>query len=269
MAKDFADHFGFTNIPFGKDLDHKDLFRYPQIDELYKILDLTLKSMTATLVTGQAGTGKTTAIRGFLDILPTNRYKIVYLGYDQKGSTMFARMAQEFGTSLMISKGHRMLRLSQYIERNIVGSGKQLVLVIDEAHLLEGSTLEDIRLLTSSEMDRKSHVTLVLLGQLWLRSKLKSHGHEALYQRMRFRYGLEGLTQQQTKDYVKHHLRLVGCNRELFSEGALGLIFFHSGGILREINNLCVESLFKAFSQNKEKVDEKHVKLVVDQRETA
>jgi len=263
----FTEWFGLKGIPFGKDVDTKGLFTYPQVSELHQLLELTIESRTAMLVTGQAGTGKTTAIRVFLDDLPSNRYRVIYLGYDQRGQSMFARLAYEFG--LKLTNGNRMLQISEYMRRHITGSNKELVLVIDEAHLLEWRTLEDIRLLTNAEMDRKSAMTLILMGQLWLRTKLKSLGNEALYQRMRFRYGLEGLTQKQARDYIRHQLTLVGCTKEIFTDAAYSQLFLASGGILREINNLCIDAMVKAANQSLAKIDDKLMKLVIDQRETS
>jgi general secretion pathway protein A len=265
----FTEWFGLNTYPFGKDLDHSVLYAYPQLEELHQILDLTLESCSAALVTGQAGTGKTTAVRGFVETLPTNQYRVIYLGNDQTGHTLFARLALELGLKLSHANGQRMLQLKNHIQRHITGAGRQLVLVIDEAHLLDGRTLEDIRLLTNSQMDRRSDVILVLLGQLWLRSKLKNLGHEALYQRMRFRYGLEGLSRKQTSEYIQHHLQLVGCKKQLFTPAALEQLFLASGGILREINNLCVDCLLKASNLSKTEIDPKIVKMVTDQRDTA
>ncbi len=264
----FTEWFGLTRIPFDKDIDEKSIFLYSQIEELHQKLDLAVESQTGALVTGQAGTGKTTGTRVFLENLPSNRYRVIYLGYDQTGKSMFTRLAAEFGLKLSNSTS-RMIQLSQFIKRHILGSNKQLILVIDEAHLLEWRTLEDIRLLTNYEMDRRSAVTLILLGQLWLRTKLKNIGNEALYQRMRFRYGLEGLTKKQTIEYIQQQLRLVGCAKELFTDGAYSQVFLASGGILREINNLCVDALVQAANQGLQKVDEKLMKLVIDQRETS
>jgi general secretion pathway protein A len=267
MANRFTEWFGLTGIPFGKEIDGKSFLTYGQVEELHQILSLAIESRTAALVTGQAGTGKTTAVRMFAEQLPTDRHRVIYLGYDQTGPSMFARLAAEFGLK-MSGAGTRILMLSQFIKRQIAGANRQLILIVDEAHLLEWRTLEDIRLLTNSEMDSKSVVTLILLGQLWLRSKLKNAGNEALHQRMRFRFGLEGVTKKQTKEYIKHHLALMGCTKELFTDGAVDQIFMASGGILREINNIATECLIKAANQSLPKVDERFAKMVIDQRET-
>ena len=266
--KKFTEWFGFTRMPFNKNIDQHSAFVYPQVQELHQRLDLAIESQTGALITGQAGTGKTTGTRVFLDTLEANKYPVIYLGYDQTGRSMFARLASEFG--LKPANGTtRMIQLSQYIKRHVTGTNKQLILVVDEAHLLDWRTLEDIRLLTNSDMDRTTSVTLILLGQLWLRAKLKSSGNEALYQRMRFRYGLEGLSKKQTAEYIRQQLQLVGCTNELFTDAAYNLLFQASGGILREINNLSVDALVQAANQASHKIDDKLMKLVIDQRETS
>ncbi len=261
--------FGFTKIPFGKDLSAKEFFSYPQLTELYQILELAVASQTGTLVTGEAGTGKTTVLRGFLGTLPVNKYRTIYLGNDQDGGALFNRLGMELGVRVSIARNQRMFQLTQHIRRNVVGSGKQLVLVVDEAHLMDGKTLEEIRLLTNSDMDSRTDVILILLGQLWLRSKLKHHGHGALYQRLRFRYGMGGLTKQQTKSYIQHHFALCGCKKELLSDGAYDNVFMASGGILREINNLMVDALLKAMNHGKHKLDEEIIRMVVLQRDSS
>jgi len=261
------DYFKFNSMPFGKDVSQ--LFLYPQVEQVHQKIAVAVESATGILITGQAGTGKTTAVRGFTDGLPANKYKVIYLGYDQRGGAMFARLGQELGLNASSSRNHRMLQISKQIQRIVSGAGKQLLLVIDEAHLLEGSTLEDIRMLTNTDMDRRSDVIPIMLGQLWLRTKLKNLGHEALYQRLRFRYGLEGLTLKQATAYVKHHLMLVGCDRNLFSEAAMKGLFQASGGILREINNLCLEALLSAAGAKLELVDIPTIQKVLDERETS
>jgi general secretion pathway protein A len=265
--KKFTEWFGLKRIPFDRDIDEKSIFTYPQVQELHQKLELAIESNTGLLVTGQAGTGKTTGTRVFLDTLETNKYRVIYLGYDQTDKSMFARLAAEFGMKL--ATANRMLQLTQFIKRHVSGTSKQLILVVDEAHLLDWRTLEDIRLLTNTDMDRKSSVTLILLGQLWLRTKLKSSGNEALYQRMRFRYGLEGLSRKQTAEYIQQQLQVAGCTKPLFTDGAYTQLFQASGGILREINNLAIDALVQAANQDLQKVDESLMRLVIAQRETS
>lgn len=257
--------YGFKRTPFSKDLSFKELYRYPQLEELFERLQSTTNDGSGLLVTGRAGTGKTTAIRGYLDSLGAGN-RIIYLGQYRRGQALFARLGLEFGIRTNMHATNRMVNLIQKVSAES-GSGRPLVLVIDEAHLLEVEAFEDIRLLTNTDMDRRSPLSLIVIGQRWLRSKLKSEGHEALYQRLRLRYALEGLSEKETTAYIQHHLDLAGNGKVSFTPAAIKNIFVASEGILREINNICYESLLVGAKQKKQKIDEYIVSWVADQRE--
>lgn len=257
--------FGFERTPFSKDVSFRELYRYPQLEQLFDRVVSTTEDGTGLLVTGRAGAGKTTAIRGFLDSLNA-RHRVIYLGQYQRGTAMFARLGLEFGLRKHLLGPRRMVSLVQKISEES-STGRKLVLVIDEAHLLEKQTFEDIRLLTNADMDRRSPMSLIMIGQRWLRGMLKSETQEALYQRLRLRYALEGLSENETKEYIQHHLNLAGCTNSLFTAAAVSLIFVASEGILREINNICYESLLVAAAKKVKKVDEAIIGWVIDQRD--
>lgn len=262
MMREF---FGFEKAPFLKDLGFRELYRYPQLEQLFQRIQSTTEDGTGLLVTGRAGTGKTTAIRGYLESL-SSRFRVIYLGQYQRGSALFSRLGIEFGIRKNLAGPRRMVGLIQRITEEST-TGRRLVLVIDEAHLLENPTLQDIRLLTNADMDRRSPMSLILVGQRWLRGMLKVEGQEALYQRLRLRYSLEGLSEMETEEYIEHHLKLVGSSKVPFTPEAIKLIFVASEGILREINNICYEALLVAASQKCKKIDVSIVNWVVDHRE--
>jgi len=142
-----------------------------------------------------------------------------------------------------------------------------VVLVMDEAHLLDDRTLEEIRLLTNSDFDRTSPLTVIMVGQLSLRSRLKQTGFEALNQRLRFRYALEGFSEEETAEYIKLRLRSANISDDLFTSDAVKSIFLAAQGIPREINNICTAVLLKMRSLGADKADGKIVRQVLDQRE--
>jgi type II secretory pathway predicted ATPase ExeA len=257
--------YGFQKTPFMKDLSYNELYRYTQLEQLFDRLTSTTQDGTGLLITGRAGTGKTTATRGFLDSLSA-RFRVIYLGQYQRGTALFARLGLEFGIRKHLIGPKRMVGLVQKITEESA-AGRKLVLVIDEAHLLERPTFEDIRLLTNADMDRRSPMSLILLGQRWLRNMLKSEGQEALYQRLRLRYALEGLSEEQTGQYIQHHLNLAGATKPLFTTATVALIFVASEGIPREINNICYECLLVGASKKAAKIDENIARWVIDQRE--
>lgn len=262
------DFFGFERAPFSKDLSFRELYRYPQLELLFERVRATIEDGSGLLITGRAGTGKTTAVRGFLEESLSSKLRIIYLGQYQRGSALFARLAMDFGIRSNMVGPKKMVHLVRRISEES-SSGRRLVLVIDEAHLLEKPTIEDIRLLTNADMDRRSPMSLIMVGQRWLRGMLKVETQEALYQRLRLRYALEGLTQAETEEYIQHHLNLAGNSKVTFTPTAMNLIFVASEGILREINNICYESLLVAAARKTRKIDEGIVSWVIDQRELA
>ncbi|MFX7567094.1 ATP-binding protein, partial [Acinetobacter baumannii] len=82
-------------------------------------------------------------------------------------------MASSLGIPPQRSRAHTWLLISQYLADNLREQGKEVILIVDEAHLLENTTLQDIRLLTNADFDRTSPLILILIGQLQLRSRLK------------------------------------------------------------------------------------------------
>lgn len=108
---------------------------------------------------------------------------------------------------------------------------------------------------------------MILIGQLSLRSRLKVTGFEALNQRLRFKYALEGLTEEETGGYIKHRLEVAELDPGLFSTDAIKCIFLASQGIPREINNLCTTAIMKAQALNAEEINAKLIRQVIDQNE--
>lgn len=269
MKDDFQNYFGLHRAPFGKDLSRQELFNYPQLAELEEIIEMTVSRRTMGLVTSRAGCGKTTACRAILGELPRRQYKVIYLGQDYRSSSMFARMADELGLRPELTRSYRSFHISKRLENEVNVGGKEIVLVADEAHMIERPAMEELRMLTNSEMDRKSLVSIILLGQIWLRDRLKYREYEALNQRLSLRYALEGLSETETVAYVQHHLRLAGTEEELFTADAFKQIFLSSGGILRLINNICLAAMLKAKSIKKRIIDGALVKRVVKEQEVS
>ncbi len=140
--------------------------------------------------------------------------------------------------------------------------GKRVVLVVDEGHLLDAEQLEELRLLTGSDMDSRSF-TCLLVGQPTLRRRIKLGAFAALDQRIGLRYAMPGMDAAETGTYVAHHLKLAGRADTLFSDDALALIHQVSRGLPRAVNNLAVQSLVAAFADNKSIVDESSARAAV------
>lgn len=257
--------YELSREPFSKDVSYEELFHYSQLELLLNRLRATIEDGTGLLVTGRAGTGKTTAVRALLETLGA-KHRVIYLGQYQRGSALFARLGMEFGIRSHLLGPKRMVNLVQKVTDES-SNGRRLVLVVDEAHLLEKPTFEDIRLLTNADMDRRSPMSLIMIGQRWLRGMLKTESQEALSQRLRLRYALEGLGEEETEHYIEHRLKLAGCVRKVFPKAVIKEIFVASDGIPREINNICYECMLEGASQQTATITERIARWVINQRE--
>lgn len=133
---------------------------------------------------------------------------------------------------------------------------KRVVVIVDKAHLLSAEQLEELRLLTNSEMDSVRPFAGILLGQPQLRRRLRMGSFAALDQRIALRFELTGMDLAESADYLAHHLKLTGREDRLFSDDAIALLHERSRGIPRALNNLATQALIATFAAEKSIVDE-------------
>jgi len=124
-------------------------------------------------------------------------------------------------------------------------SGKRVVVVVDEAQNLEDSVLEHLRMLSNFETTSEKLIQIVVAGQTQLADKLTSPSLVQLRQRIAMMGRLTPFNQEETERYISHRLEIAGYDRELplFTRQALRWISEASGGIPRNINNICFNAL--------------------------
>jgi hypothetical protein len=92
--------FGFTRLPFTKDIPPEKLFPADGQNELCARLDYLLQDRDLGLVTGETGSGKSTSLRRFTASLDPNRYQVIYLANTFLGLTGIYR-------DLLTALGHQ------------------------------------------------------------------------------------------------------------------------------------------------------------------
>ncbi|WP_075859805.1 ExeA family protein [Carboxydothermus pertinax] len=138
------------------------------------------------------------------------------------------------------------------------------VVIVDEAHLLDREMLEEIRFLLNFRMDSYNPMSLILVGQPELRRILQLQVYEAIAQRINLRYHLPPMEREEAKGYVAHHLRTAGASSTIFTDDALDMVYEYAGGIARKINNLCIACLMAAAAEQKRLIDDRMVKVVIE-----
>lgn len=123
-------------------------------------------------------------------------------------------------------------------------AGMRVVVFIDEAQNLPDEVLETVRLLSNFEASDKKLLQIVLSGQPELAQRLARPGLTQLNQRIAVSARLDPLPANEVVQYVKHRLRVAGCeNPELFTPGAIGIVAELSQGVPRVINSICFNAL--------------------------
>jgi type II secretory pathway predicted ATPase ExeA len=122
---------------------------------------------------------------------------------------------------------------------------------VDEAHLLEKETLEEIRFVLNFKMDSMTPMSLILVGQNELWDKLKLQRYEAIRQRIDILCDLPPYDRVQTAGYVSSHLVYAAGNVDIFTDSALDSVYRYSTGVARKINKICTHCLMNAFQKGK------------------
>lgn len=252
----FLEALGLSRQPFDKNLSFKYLFESKQIKELFGRLKLFLNRRGIAMVTGEVGTGKSTAIRAFTETLETNHYDIAYIHDPTIGMRgILNSMANQLNLEAGYFKWQLSEKLKQNIEKNADHFNKTTLLIIDEAQLLTSKTLEELRMFTNFKIDSTTPLNLILLGQPELNKIIRLNSMKALFQRINCRYHITGLDANEAKAYVNHHMRVAGRVDALFTDDVIHEIFQHAQGIPRMINKLAYECLVEIFHLNKNMVD--------------
>ncbi|RYY85032.1 MAG: AAA family ATPase, partial [Comamonadaceae bacterium] len=250
----YAAYFGLKQEPFSIAPDPRLLFMSEQHREALAHLLYGVRGGGGfVLLTGEIGTGKTTVCRSFLEQVPPN-VNLAYI-FNPKLTVLelLDTVCHEFGVA--VPGRERALTVKDYLDPlnafllQAHATGRNNVLVIDEAQNLAPEVLEQLRLLTNLETSERKLLQIILIGQPELRAMIARPELEQLAQRVIARYHLRALSETETAQYVRHRLEACGLQRPLpFDRPALRRVHAASGGVPRRINLLCDRALLGAYA---------------------
>jgi general secretion pathway protein A len=243
----YTKHFGLTGFPFKNEIAPDEMYASAAMRELGMRLGHLVEMSGIGLVTGDPGSGKSSACRAMAARLHSGLYKVFYVPLSTGNPMdMYKSIAWEMGLAVERSRAALYRQIKNEVTRLGTEARTRPVLILDEAHGLRSDVLEEMRLLTNYAMDSESRLCLLFCGQTELRRRVGMAVHEALSQRIVVRYHLPPLTREDTAAYLSHLLRRAGTELPLFEPAAVEAIFQATGGLPRRINGLAHHTLLAA-----------------------
>jgi type II secretory pathway predicted ATPase ExeA len=250
-------HFGLTRTPFGKAIPAKDLYaRQPHQEAVARINFCVVESALGVL-TGDVGAGKTVAVRAAVAALDPTRHQVIYIANPAFGTRgLYVTIVRALGAEPRYQKAELMAQAGNLLAAETEERHRRVVLCVDEAHLMQPDQLEEIRLLTNSELDSASPFAGILLGQPTLARQLRMGTFAALDQRIATRFQIKPMDLGESAAYLRHHLALAGRDEPLFADDAVARLHRIANGLPRALNNAATAALIAAATDGKDLVDD-------------
>ncbi len=250
--------FGLLKEPFSKNKNNDSLFKSGNFLELENRLDYMKQHKGIFLISGEPGTGKSTACRYFMDSLKSDFYKTCYINHSTVNSIQFYRQINEaLGGEWSSRKDQLFKSIQSLIQHETVNNKKCPVIILDECQYLKNQNIFELQLLLNFNMDSLDPLIVILIAQPHFLHRLKRPVFKSFYHRIHLLYEYFPLSESETKNYILHELKSAGCSSPVFTDGALSSIYRITGGNMREIGKLCIKSLMVSATKKIHSIDQK------------
>jgi general secretion pathway protein A len=255
----YTQFFSLSEPPFSTTADPRYVYIAPQHNQVLARLlhDIDQTEGGLSVLTGEAGVGKTTLCRCLLEQLPDNVDVALIINPHPNQAKFLASICDGLNVAypsqcsdldiLVDSLGKHLTR--EYAR------GRRFVVLIGRAQNLRFESMEQIRLLTHLETRQTKLLHVILVGHSDLNKILEHADSRQIVRRVTARYQLRPFSLAETRAYIQHRLTVGGCQKPLFTRLAMGQVHQRSGGIPRKINVICDRALLDAHRMGKTQVD--------------
>ncbi|WP_282609464.1 ankyrin repeat domain-containing protein [Pelagibius sp. Alg239-R121] len=249
----YSQYFGFKKPPFKITPDSG--FFYTNavfLDAHCSLLDAIDEQRGLSLLTGAAGTGKTTLLTRLAQDLDETVHFIYLQNSNLSLQDFIGSLLDKLGVidvgQPRISIEAEIYRLRDHL-KVLMEQERGCVLFIDDAQNLPHETLNALPLLLKSD-DGSNQLQAVLSGSLELIDKLTDPALSAVSRMVGAQAQLDRLPSAEIASFIDHQIRVAGSMRsDIFSEGAIREIVQTTSGRPSDINKVCDKALEIAYRQ--------------------
>uniref|UniRef100_A0A832I3G2 SPOR domain-containing protein n=1 Tax=Eiseniibacteriota bacterium TaxID=2212470 RepID=A0A832I3G2_UNCEI len=266
----FERQFGLRENPFAA--GHQARFVYPSREHQEALAHLRYgieNREPFVLITGEVGTGKTTALYDVLGEWQSRAVVALVTNSALTRDELLEEIGVRFGTGVPpgVSKPQMLLHLERHLLA-IRAQGLRAILILDEAQNLNRDLLEEVRLLSNLESAGEKLIQIFLVGQPELEAILTRPELRQLRQRIAVFYRLHPLSEDDTERYIHHRLTVAGGHAiSIFPADACREVYRLTHGIPREINTVAAQAMLNAFVEDSPVVLPAHVTAVASETE--
>ena len=253
----YYETFGLKEAPFQLTPDSNFLFLSKAHKRAKAYMDYGVwKRDGFIVITGEIGSGKTTLINKLLsevekdvEIIRIFQTQLTVIEFLQ---AMLTELGYGYDEMFTLGKVQLLHKLNHYL-LDAYSKSRHVVLIVDEGQNLCAKVLEEIRMLSGLEVEKEKLLNIILVGQPEMNEVLDHPRMAQLVQRIRLRFHVGPLKDDETVEYIMHRLMVAGAakNSSIFHKDTYSTIQKHTGGIPRKINVLCDTAMVCAFADDK------------------
>jgi len=249
MSDSLLRHFRLTVHPFGRDAPKTALHRHRGFTEALERLRYTVELDGVSALVSEPGCGKSLLLGQLADELQKQGLVVHYFAHATVGPFGLVNvLARKVGLAPRRSRAET----AQAVSQRLLEDERKHLLVLDETHVMPDDTLEDVRLMSIADFDRKSPFVLILAGHPSLDDRLAEPTHHALDQRITTVARLAPLSLDEAQEYVRLRLDAAGARGQpIFDDDAIGVLFDASTGVPRRLNRMASAAMIVAASRKK------------------
>jgi general secretion pathway protein A len=244
----YRSYYNLKLSPFRLEPDPAFLWLSPKHQEGLAALQYAiLESRGFLLLSGDVGAGKTVLIHHLRNILP-GRVRVAFIGDPGiEILDLYRILTAEFDMEGgFTGKADFLIRFKQILNQ-ACGAQDEVLVIIDEAHRLSVEMLDEIRVLSGIDSQGRKLINIFLVGQEELQRLLADPRNHAIRQQLAVSYHLSPLNEDETREYIRHRLKVAGTEQELFSPAAVHEIYAFARGTPRLINAVCDRALLTGY----------------------